>query len=105
MQRSSTGVMSSTVVVKHDLVEAEEIKHVMSDEQTARHDASSSSLLDVSNSSSCPKKKKKESDIESSIEEELTLLTSKSRCLLIQDDDPLVHLTEPRLESFCVSKC
>lgn len=105
MQRSSIGVMRSKVVVEHDSVEAEEIKHVMSDKQTVRHDPSSS-LSDVSTSSSCPGKKKKESGTgtDSSIEE-LTLLESKSRCLLIQDDDPIVHLTEPRLESFCVSKC
>lgn len=97
-QKSSIGVMRSEEVVEHDLVEAEEIKHVMSDEQqTDRH---SPSLSHVS-TSSCPGKKKKEADTDSSIKE-LTLLASKSSCH-VQDDDP-VHLTEPRLESFCLSK-
>ncbi|XP_075513426.1 receptor-like serine/threonine-protein kinase NCRK isoform X1 [Primulina tabacum] len=78
-----------------DTLEAEEIKQITS-EKPARISMSSNPGIDF-----CCLKNENETEHLSNDIEKLILLTSKSRSWRLQDDE-VVDLTEPRLESFCL---
>lgn len=73
----------------------EEIKQI-----TSEMPARCSSRTNIG-SNFCVSKHEKEADDSSNDIEKLILLTSKTRSWRLQDDE-VVDLTEPRLESFCL---
>ena len=67
------------------------------------HDSSSSSTEEIKQITSEIIKNDKEADESQSDVEKLMLLTSKRRSSRgLQDEEVVVDLTEPRLESFCL---
>ncbi|KAL3518401.1 hypothetical protein ACH5RR_020990 [Cinchona calisaya] len=99
-QSSFSGVKESESINKQvfHLVENEEIKHVMND----RSVGGDSLALDI-RSNPCLKRGEKEAgNVSVECIEKLILLASNARSWHSQEDEA-VDLTEPRLESFCMS--